>query len=66
MAFKDLFLLCRQSNLVSSDLLLQAKLKVFEAHEIVKFRKSWDGLDYLVIPAANTVLHQFFLENCWQ
>lgn len=63
MLFKDLYWGCREAFLVSSDLALRAQLTEFVDHKMVKFRRSVDGGEYLVIPLSNTLLQQFLLEQ---
>ncbi|XP_066151316.1 origin recognition complex subunit 2 [Euwallacea fornicatus] len=64
MAFKDLYMACREGFIVSSDLALRAQLSEFIDHKMVKSRRSTeDGTEYLVIPLNNAVLAQFIEEN---
>ncbi|KAJ3627571.1 hypothetical protein MTP99_014939 [Tenebrio molitor] len=63
LAFKDLYSLCREAFLVSSDLALRAQLTEFVDHKMVKFKRSPDGTEYLIIPIPNTVLQQFLTEQ---
>lgn len=62
-AFKKLYSVCREAFLVSSDLALRAQLTEFVDHKMVKFRRSADGTEYLVIPIANQLLQQFLNEQ---
>lgn len=62
-AFKKLYSVCREAFLVSSDLALRAQLTEFVDHKMVKFRRSADGTEYLVIPIANQLLQQFLHEQ---
>lgn len=62
-AFKTLYSACREAFLVSSDLALRAQLTEFVDHKMVKFRRSADGTEYLVIPIANQLLQQFLNEE---
>ncbi|KAJ3639094.1 hypothetical protein Zmor_004254 [Zophobas morio] len=63
LAFKDLYSLCREAFLVSSDLALRAQLTEFVDHKMVKYKRSPDGTEYVIIPIANTVLQQFLTEQ---
>lgn len=62
-AFKKLYSACREAFLVSSDLALRAQLTEFVDHKMVKFRRSADGTEYLVIPLNNQLLQQFLNEQ---
>lgn len=62
-AFKKLYSVCREAFLVSSDLALRAQLTEFVDHKMVKFRRSADGTEYLMIPIANQLLQQFLNEQ---
>lgn len=48
---------------MSSDLALRAQLTEFVDHKMVKFRRSADGTEYLVIPIPNQLLQQFLNEQ---
>ncbi|KAK9871286.1 hypothetical protein WA026_011556 [Henosepilachna vigintioctopunctata] len=63
LAFKDLYSSCRESFLVSSDLALRAQLTEFVDHKMVKFKRSIDGVEHLVIPIANSLLQKFLDEH---
>ncbi|XP_076263535.1 origin recognition complex subunit 2 [Rhynchophorus ferrugineus] len=64
MAFKDLYMACRESFIVSSDLALRAQLTEFIDHKMVKTKRSVeDGTEYLIIPLANNLLQKFMEEN---
>lgn len=64
MAFKELYMSCRESFIVSSDLALRAQLSEFIDHKMIKTKRSVeDGTEYLVIPLANTLLQKFMEEN---
>ncbi|XP_008195282.1 origin recognition complex subunit 2 [Tribolium castaneum] len=63
LAFKDLYSLCREAFLVSSDLALRAQLTEFVDHKMVKFKRAPDGTEYLIIPIANALLQQFLNEH---
>lgn len=59
MLFKDLYSACREEFLVSSDLALRAQLTEFVDHKMVRFKRSLDGAEYLIIPIPNNLLQQF-------
>ncbi|KAI4459728.1 origin recognition complex subunit 2 [Holotrichia oblita] len=59
MLFKDLYSACREAFLVSSDLALRAQLTEFVDHKMVRFKRSLDGAEYLIIPIPNNLLQQF-------
>ncbi|KAJ8920979.1 hypothetical protein NQ315_015774 [Exocentrus adspersus] len=63
MAFKDLYMACREAFIVSSDLALRAQLTEFVDHKMVKQKRSPDGTEYLVVPLANALLKKFLDEN---
>ncbi|XP_030761209.1 origin recognition complex subunit 2 [Sitophilus oryzae] len=64
MAFRDLYMACRESFIVSSDLALRAQLSEFLDHKMVKTKRSVeDGTEYLIIPLANSLLQKFMEEN---
>lgn len=63
MLFKDLYWACREAFLVSSDLALRAQLTEFVDHKMIKFKRSLDGAEYLIIPIQNTLLQQFLNEQ---
>lgn len=63
MLFKDLYWACKQAFLVSSDLALRAQLTEFVDHKMVKFRRSLDGAEHLIIPIASNLLQQFLSEQ---
>ncbi|KAB0800885.1 hypothetical protein PPYR_05239 [Photinus pyralis] len=58
-AFKKLYGVCKEGFLVSTDLALRSQLTEFVDHEMVKIKRSNDGVEYLVIPIDNNVLQQF-------
>ncbi|KAJ8972233.1 hypothetical protein NQ314_000275 [Rhamnusium bicolor] len=63
LAFKDLYMSCRESFIVSSDLALRAQLTEFVDHKMVKLKRSVDGTEYLLIPLGNALLQKFLDEN---
>ncbi|CAG9854535.1 unnamed protein product [Phyllotreta striolata] len=63
LAFKDLYLSCREGFIVSSDLALRAQLKEFVDHKMLKIKRSVDGTEYLLIPLASHLLQKFIDEN---
>ncbi|CAG9826049.1 unnamed protein product [Diabrotica balteata] len=63
LAFKDLYQMCREAFIVSSDLALRAQLTEFVDHKMLKMKRSVDGTEYLVIPLASTLLQKFLDEN---
>lgn len=64
MAFKDLYMTCREKFIVSSDLALRAQLSEFIDHKIIKTKRSLDdGTEYLVIPLDKSILQTFLDEN---
>ncbi|KAL3280423.1 hypothetical protein HHI36_017905 [Cryptolaemus montrouzieri] len=66
LAFKDLYSSCREAFLVSSDLALRAQLSEFVDHKMVKFKRSIDGVEHLVIPISNSLLQKFLDEQTTQ
>ncbi|VEN37837.1 unnamed protein product [Callosobruchus maculatus] len=62
-SFKDLYMACRESFIVSSDLALRAQLTEFVDHKMVKIKRSVDGTEYLIIPLANNLLQKLLYEN---
>ncbi|KAJ8947492.1 hypothetical protein NQ318_009795 [Aromia moschata] len=63
LAFKDLYMACREAFIVSSDLALRAQLAEFTDHKMVKMKRSVDGTEYLIIPLAKDLLQKFLEEN---
>ncbi|CAG9761214.1 unnamed protein product [Ceutorhynchus assimilis] len=60
MAFKDLYMNCRESFIVSSDLALRAQLTEFIDHKMVRTKRSVeDGTEYLIVPFNNSLLQKF-------
>nr|CAH7738592.1 unnamed protein product [Callosobruchus chinensis] len=62
-SFKDLYMACLESFIVSSDLALRAQLTEFVDHKMVKLKRSVDGTEYLIIPLANNLLQKLLDEN---
>ncbi|CAH1984569.1 unnamed protein product [Acanthoscelides obtectus] len=62
-SFKDLYMACRESFVVSSDLALRAQLTEFIDHKMVKLKRSVDGTEYLIIPLASNLLQKLLDEN---
>ena len=63
MAFKDLFRECRESMLARTDSTLRALLVEFRDHELIKTKRSKDGIEYYNIPLDNSLLEQFIEEQ---
>ncbi|XP_056632020.1 origin recognition complex subunit 2 [Diorhabda sublineata] len=59
LAFKDLYMICREGFIVSSDLALRAQLTEFVDHKMLKMKRSVDGTEYLLIPITNSLLQKF-------
>lgn len=59
LSFKDLYQLCREKFLVSSDLALRALLTELVDHSIVKHKRANDGSEYLSMPIENKLLKHF-------
>ncbi|XP_041970939.1 origin recognition complex subunit 2 [Aricia agestis] len=57
--FKDLYSKAREQFLVSSDLALRAQLTEFLDHKLVKYKRTYDGGENLVIPIESALLQQF-------
>ncbi|XP_045487828.1 origin recognition complex subunit 2 isoform X2 [Pieris rapae] len=57
--FKDLYSKSREQFLVSSELALRAQLTEFLDHKLVKFKRTLDGSENLVIPIESVLLQQF-------
>ncbi|XP_060520990.1 origin recognition complex subunit 2 [Cylas formicarius] len=64
MAFKDLYMSCREGFIISSYLALRAHLNEFLDHKMVKTKRSSnDGTEYLVIQLSNDILRKFLDDN---
>lgn len=59
MPFKDLYSRCREDFLVSSDVALRSQLTEFIDHNLVKMRRTSDGIEHLQIPLDAALLEQF-------
>lgn len=59
LSFKDLYHLCREKFLVSSDLALRALLTELVDHRIVKHKRANDGSEYLSMPIERKLLKSF-------
>lgn len=57
--FKKLYWACREAFLVSSDLALRSQLTEFVDHEMVKIKRSSDGVEHVIIPIESNILQQF-------
>lgn len=59
MPFKDLYSRCREDFLVSSDVALRSQLTEFIDHNLVKMRRTSDGIEHLQIPLDAALLEHF-------
>lgn len=59
MSLQDLYQRCREAFLVNSDLTLRAQLTEFRDHKLIKSKKGFEGIEYLVIPVDNATLTEF-------
>lgn len=59
MSFKELYSRCREDFLVSSDVALRSQLTEFIDHQLVKMRRTADGIENLLIPLDGALLEQF-------
>ncbi|XP_011074449.1 origin of replication complex subunit 2 [Sesamum indicum] len=62
MPFNNLYTICRERFLVSSQITLNAHLTEFKDHELVKTRRNSDGEDCLYIPLATEALEKLVQE----
>ncbi|KAG8389955.1 hypothetical protein BUALT_Bualt01G0033300 [Buddleja alternifolia] len=60
MPFNNLYTICRERFLVSSQITLNAHLTEFKDHELVKTRRNQDGEDCLYIPLTGEALEKLF------
>ncbi|KAF7129385.1 hypothetical protein RHSIM_Rhsim10G0028600 [Rhododendron simsii] len=60
--FNNLYTICRERFLVSSQVTLNSHLTEFKDHELVKIRRHSDGQDCLYIPLATEALEKLILE----
>lgn len=63
MPVNDLYTICRERFLVSSQVTLNSHLTEFKDHELVKTRRHSDGQDCLYIPLTAEALEKLLLEN---
>ncbi|XP_069138400.1 origin recognition complex subunit 2-like [Argopecten irradians] len=59
LSIQELYQQCREAFLVNSDLTLQAQLIEFRDHKLIKFKKSFDGIEHLTIPIDSGTLAEF-------
>ncbi|XP_046330979.2 origin recognition complex subunit 2-like [Haliotis rufescens] len=59
MSFSELYQRCRESFLVNSDLTLKAQLIEFRDHKLIRSKKSYDGVEHLLIPIDTPTLAEF-------
>ncbi|XP_060076321.1 origin recognition complex subunit 2-like [Ylistrum balloti] len=59
LSIQDLYQQCREAFLVNSDLTLQAQLIEFRDHKLIKSKKSFDGIEHLMIPIDSGTLTEF-------
>lgn len=62
MAVNNLYAICRERFLVSSQVTLNSHLTEFKDHELVKTRKDSDGQDCLYIPLSTEAIEKLLLE----
>lgn len=62
MPISDLYSVCRERFLVSSQVTLNSHLTEFKDHELVKIKKHSDGQDCLHIPLTAEALQKVVLE----
>ncbi|KAF7138592.1 hypothetical protein RHSIM_Rhsim07G0229700 [Rhododendron simsii] len=62
MPVNNLYTICRERFLVSSQVTLNSHLTEFKDHELVKIRRHSDGQDCLYIPLATEALEKLILE----
>ncbi|XP_062616415.1 origin recognition complex subunit 2-like, partial [Saccostrea cucullata] len=63
MSLQDLYQRCREAFLVNSDLTLRAQLTEFRDHKLIKSKKGFEGIEYLVIPVDNATLTEFIEQH---
>ncbi|XP_033749158.1 origin recognition complex subunit 2-like [Pecten maximus] len=59
LSIQELYQQCREAFLVNSDLTLQAQLIEFRDHKLIKSKKSFDGIEHLLIPIDSGTLAEF-------
>jgi len=62
-SFKELYSLCREAFLVSSDVALRAQLTEFLDHKLAKMKRTIEGTENITIPIKNSLLEQFLNEQ---
>ncbi|KAL6527408.1 Origin recognition complex subunit 2 [Orobanche gracilis] len=62
MPFNNLYAICRERFLVSSQITLNAHLTEFKDHELVKTKRNSDGEDCLCIPLSSEALQKIVQE----
>ncbi|KAL2895208.1 Origin of replication complex subunit 2 [Bienertia sinuspersici] len=62
MAVNDLYTICRERFLVSSQVTLNSHLTEFKDHELVKTRKHSDGQDCLYVPLSTEAIQKVLME----
>lgn len=62
MAVNDLYTICRERFLVSSQVTLNSHLTEFKDHELVKTRKHSDGQDCLYVPLTTEAIEKLLME----
>ncbi|KAL0366177.1 UNVERIFIED_CONTAM: Origin of replication complex subunit [Sesamum radiatum] len=62
MPFNNLYTICRERFLVSSQITLNAHLTEFKDHELVKTRRNSDGEDCLYVPLTTEALEKLVQE----
>ncbi|KAJ7966641.1 Origin recognition complex, subunit 2 [Quillaja saponaria] len=62
MPIHDLYSVCRERFLISSQVTLNSHLTEFKDHELVKIKRHSDGQDCLYIPLATEALEKLLLE----
>lgn len=62
MPVSDLYTVCRERFLVSSQVTLNSHLTEFKDHELVKTRKHSDGQDCLYVPLSSEAIEKLLME----
>ncbi|KMS98959.1 hypothetical protein BVRB_3g066990 [Beta vulgaris subsp. vulgaris] len=62
MAVNNLYTICRERFLVSSQITLNSHLTEFKDHELVKTRKHSDGQDCLYVPLSTEAIEKLLME----
>ncbi|KAK9748618.1 hypothetical protein RND81_02G069800 [Saponaria officinalis] len=62
MPVNDLYTVCRERFLVSSQVTLNSHLTEFKDHELVKTRKHSDGQDCLYVPLSSEAIEKLLME----